>query len=768
MKGRAAPVLAVALGLAACSDGSTAPPRVPASLELAGNGQLATVGSALPQAPGVRVLDGDGEPVAGVEVTFLVTGGGGTVEGGTQRTDGAGLAQVTRWILGPSAGSNLLSVRAGPLTALLSATANPGPPSELVLVTELPATVLAGLVFSPQPMVEVRDEYGNPAAAAALAVTASLASGASGLQGTTTVPAVQGRAQFTDLAVTGDGPHQVMFSAGSLAPIISRSVEVATTVSGWCTGAGALKLDLPLGHTVRRTMLEDSALSCLEFDPQHAAGHQYLVLLENLPPYGPYAAGLFPGTASISDFMVTLTALPATFAGGATPGALRMAVASADPTPHGWDYGGGTIHEAEVVLPPGVVPEPRLLRNGALVALSSVVADPRVGDTVVVRLEGIPRLSIASGEQRAVIRHISPELVFAEDVRLQTTLRRPSGGFNSPMSPSDMQAIAAEYAAYARPQSDALFDHRHNGQTESGTRAAGRVLAVHTLMPEASTWGYTYSVTDYFAFDYWVATDGVTKGHNQVPQRIADDLFMHEIAHMRHCGLLERAGRSCLQRGNRWLVEGFARFSERLPIAMRLLGQSMPGRDGNFVLPLNPAFGGDYFFDDVPTYLHAGSNMFGGYGASSFVFDYFADLVAARGAGTPAALRDFLVSGATPEGLDAAIGRWLPGLTFGELFTRARVALYADDYGTPELPAFIQYQQFRLRESRPPGSRAPSDPRQAWPHIEPGILSQHGVRVEPGAAWGYLIDGSGAHGAARIDIGATSGTQGVVSITRIR
>src|SRR5262249_59686743 len=106
------------------------------------------------------------------------------------------------------------------------------------------------------------------------------------------------------------------------------------------------------------------------------------------------------------------------------------------------------------------------------------------------------------------------------------------------------------------------------------------LLAVHPLMPADNIWGYTYSSTNVFAWDYWVSTNGSTRTVAQHRLRNAHNLFMHEIAHIRHWGLLERAGRTDL-RGNQWLVEGFARFSERLPIAAYLLNNSNPSRTGN-------------------------------------------------------------------------------------------------------------------------------------------------------------------------------------------
>src|SRR5690606_36055045 len=191
-----------------------------------------------------------------------------------------------------------------------------------------------------------------------------------------------------------------------------------------------------------------------------------------------------------------------------------------------------------------------------------------------------------------------------------------------------------------------------------------------------------------FVWDYWVATDGRTKGLNQHPQRVADNLFMHEIAHMRHMGMLQHGGKGIAGRGHRWLVEGFARFTERLPTTARILGTTTPSRTQNIGLPRNPAFGNAYFLDDVPTYLQAGSSMYHGYDASSFVFDYFADQVALSGGDWMQAVREFVLAGASEDDLDAAVQRWLPGVTFTDLSTRARIALYTDDLDASGLPAW--------------------------------------------------------------------------------
>jgi hypothetical protein len=433
---------------------------------------------------------------------------------------------------------------------------------------------------------------------------------------------------------------------------------------------------------------------------------------------------------------------------------------------HAWDFGAGPIYEVEALEPPGGVPAPRLLLpHGQLLDINSAEADPQVGDIVLVYMNGIQRLGIAAGNQQAVIRYVSPELIIAEDTRLGTTLTRQNGRHNTPLHADTMRAIAEQYAAHARVQGDMLFAGRHNAATTDSNR--GRVLAVHSLMYEDNIWGYTYSSGFYFVWDYWVGTDGSIGGLNQSVQRNADNLFMHEIAHMRHMGLLQQAGIEPALRGNRWLVEGFARFSERLPIAARLLATADPSRTGNVVLPLNPAFNNSYFRDDVPTFLSAGAGMLTGYQNSSFVFDYLADQVALQGGDWRAAVREFVIAAGRQETLDPVAQRWT-GVPFLELFTRSRLALYLDDIGTPGLPAWTQYHQFQLRASRPGGSLATLDPRALWPQFAPGQPASIEQRIGAGAAFGYLIDGTKATGSTTFDIGVTGGGNALVSVTRIR
>jgi hypothetical protein len=89
---------------------------VPARLALHyGDNQSTAAGTMLVRAPSVMVVDMDGNPVAGVLVTFGVLSGGGSVTAAHPRSDTAGVATVGSWRLGPAIGTHTLIARAEPI-----------------------------------------------------------------------------------------------------------------------------------------------------------------------------------------------------------------------------------------------------------------------------------------------------------------------------------------------------------------------------------------------------------------------------------------------------------------------------------------------------------------------------------------------------------------------------------------------------------------------------------------------------------------------------
>jgi hypothetical protein len=112
------------------------------------------------------------------------------------------------------------------------------------------------------------------------------------------------------------------------------------------------------------------------------------------------------------------------------------------------------------------------------------------------------------------------------------------------------------------------------------------------------------------------------------------------------------------------------------------------------------------------------------------------------------------------------INRYLPGLDFGTLFTQARIAFYTDDLGSA-LPEWTQYHQFQLRASR--STQNPQlDPRNLWPKVVPGTPFTDDRDILPGAAFGYVIDGTTATSSARVQVNVPRASYGVISVTRIK
>jgi hypothetical protein len=123
----AATALLLALACAACGD-STEPPPAPTPTTLMafdGSSQQGPAATTLSQPLRVRVTDAEGQPVAGVTVTWSVGAGGGSVSPTSSETDADGLASTT-FTLGGQAGTQTAQATVAGLTgspAVFTATA---------------------------------------------------------------------------------------------------------------------------------------------------------------------------------------------------------------------------------------------------------------------------------------------------------------------------------------------------------------------------------------------------------------------------------------------------------------------------------------------------------------------------------------------------------------------------------------------------------------------------------------------------------------------
>ena len=191
-----------------------------------------TVNSPVSPAPSVLVRDGSGNPVPGVAITFGADRDG-SVSPSTVITNELGVAQVTSWTLGVSAGVQYtLTARiesAGNGSVAFSAVAQAGTAGKLEIEVQPSPTARSGVPFSRQPVIQVTDDLGNPAPQPGLEIRATLSSGPGGtLQRASATTNSSGRATFSDLSLTGlVGDYRLSFSAPALTGVASDPISVA-------------------------------------------------------------------------------------------------------------------------------------------------------------------------------------------------------------------------------------------------------------------------------------------------------------------------------------------------------------------------------------------------------------------------------------------------------------------------------------------------------------------------------------------------------------
>src|SRR5690606_28477301 len=173
-----------ALIAAACSDGGSGPP-VPSTITAASAiASSAVVGSSL--SPTVRVTDNRQRPVPGVDVTFEVTAGGGSITNTSATTDANGVAAAGTWTLGTSTGQNRLVARHGSLTPLVfTVDATAGPVESIMAISPENQSGFAGTPVSQIPVVRAVDEFGN--GVQGVTVTFAVTAGGGSVTGATQV-----------------------------------------------------------------------------------------------------------------------------------------------------------------------------------------------------------------------------------------------------------------------------------------------------------------------------------------------------------------------------------------------------------------------------------------------------------------------------------------------------------------------------------------------------------------------------------------------------
>ena len=216
----------------------------------AGNAQTAVAGTAVATAPSVIVKDANNNPVSGVNVTFAVARGGGSLTSASAATNASGIATVGSWTLGTTAGANTLTATSTGLSGspvTFSATGRAGAAKQIALKAGNAQTAVAGTAVATAPSVIVKDANNNPVSGVNVTfavargggslTSASAATNASGIAtvGSWTLGTTAGANTLTATS-TGLSGSPVTFSAtgraGAAKQIALKAGNAQTAVAG--------------------------------------------------------------------------------------------------------------------------------------------------------------------------------------------------------------------------------------------------------------------------------------------------------------------------------------------------------------------------------------------------------------------------------------------------------------------------------------------------------------------------------------------------------
>jgi len=220
-----------------------------------GNAQSAIVGTAVTTAPSILVTDQFTNPLSGVGVTFASTGGGGSVLGGGQVTDGSGIARVGSWTLGTTAGANALSATPTGVAAVsFTATGTFDVAAQVVVSAGDNQSATAGSPVAIQPAARVLDQFGNPVQGEL--VTFQVTSGAGSLTGSTPTSGSNGIVTLGSWTLGGTvGANTLSATVAGVTPLPFNATGLVGPAASMSLNGGNSQTDtvgatLPTPHSV--------------------------------------------------------------------------------------------------------------------------------------------------------------------------------------------------------------------------------------------------------------------------------------------------------------------------------------------------------------------------------------------------------------------------------------------------------------------------------------------------------------------------------------
>jgi hypothetical protein len=196
---------------------------------------FATAGVAFDPPPTVYVADNLGQPVFNNStsvVTAVRLAGAGTLVGTLSTASLNGVATFTN--LYQLLATNItIKFNSGSLAVTSSVVeVDAAAASQLAFKTAPPASATAGALFSPQPVVQVLDAFGNLVSDDnGRLVTASRSAGLGTLQGTTGTQTTNGTAAFTNLSHLVANTITIDFASDPLTKVTSGSVAVSAATA---------------------------------------------------------------------------------------------------------------------------------------------------------------------------------------------------------------------------------------------------------------------------------------------------------------------------------------------------------------------------------------------------------------------------------------------------------------------------------------------------------------------------------------------------------
>ncbi len=206
---------------------------IPGAVEAGGgDNQTANTGTLVAGPISLRALDGQNQPLAGVAVTFVVSGGGGRLNGsGSVKTNASGIATAPGWILGLTPGGNELSAETpGVFTTKFKATGAAAVATAIGPALPTTQSGFTGNFGSTRPTVRVVDAQGRPVAGETVTFAITQGAGKTALATPKTDfngEAVLGSWRF------GTGTQGVTATTGSLPPVAFTATTVDPPLSAF-------------------------------------------------------------------------------------------------------------------------------------------------------------------------------------------------------------------------------------------------------------------------------------------------------------------------------------------------------------------------------------------------------------------------------------------------------------------------------------------------------------------------------------------------------